>query len=91
MNNSTASGSGPAHRGIGLSNTIQSEVAPCLPLPSLPVFCGAADPELRFFDLQSLQTGPRGASGSKSLNRREILARSTKIAELLGETDISYL
>ncbi|KAK5825258.1 hypothetical protein PVK06_020072 [Gossypium arboreum] len=31
-------------------HTIQSEVAQCLPLPSLPVFCGASNLELRLFD-----------------------------------------
>ncbi|XWS30178.1 hypothetical protein CRYUN_Cryun24cG0095400 [Craigia yunnanensis] len=75
---------GMAHRGIGLSNTIHSEVAQCLPLPSLPVFCGASDPELRLFD------DPAGGA-SRSLNRPEIIAQSRRIADLLRETDVSYL
>ena len=70
--------------GIGLSNTIHSEVVQCLPLPSLPVFCGASDPELRLFD------DPAGGT-SRSLNRPEIIALSSRIADLLRETDISYL
>ncbi|CAK7338590.1 unnamed protein product [Dovyalis caffra] len=84
--NSNPSGSGLVPRGIGLSNSIHSEVAPCLPLPSLPVFCGASDPELRLFD---------GTSGRNSnfwsLNRNEILSQSSRIADLLRETDVSYL
>ncbi|XP_007032705.2 PREDICTED: nipped-B-like protein B isoform X2 [Theobroma cacao] len=75
---------GLAHRGIGLSNTIHSEVAQCLPLPSLPVFCGASDPELLLFD------DPTGGA-SRSLNRPEIIAQSSRIADLLRETDVSYL
>ncbi|KAK7316299.1 hypothetical protein VNO77_35233 [Canavalia gladiata] len=67
------------HRGIGLSNTIHSELASCLPLPSLPVFCGASDQDLRLFDSPML------------LNRVDVLAQSSKIAELLRHTDVSYL
>lgn len=76
------SNSGCNHRGISLSNTIHSEVAPCLPLPSLPVFCGALDQELRLFD------EPTSARPS---NRSEVLAQASKIADLLRETDVSYL
>ncbi|XVF60656.1 hypothetical protein PTKIN_Ptkin08bG0065800 [Pterospermum kingtungense] len=75
---------GMAHLGIGLSNTIHTEVTQCLPLPSLPVFCGASDPELRLFD------DPAGAA-SRSLNRPEIIAQASRIADLLRETDVSYL
>ncbi|KAJ1398768.1 Zinc finger, PHD-type [Sesbania bispinosa] len=67
------------HRGISLSNTIHSEVASCLPLPSLPVFCGSSDQDLRLFDTPML------------LNRVDVLAQSSKIAELLRHTDVSYL
>ncbi|GMH30203.1 hypothetical protein Nepgr_032046 [Nepenthes gracilis] len=70
-----------SHRGISLANTAHSEVAPCLPLPSLPSFCGAADQELWFFDDQP----------SRPLNRSDILAQASKIADLLQETDVSYL
>ncbi|KAG8662383.1 hypothetical protein MANES_01G097400v8 [Manihot esculenta] len=77
--------SGP--RGIGLSNTIHSEVAPCLPLPSLPVFCGASDPLLRLFD----DAADSSIRGVWSLNRSEIFAQSARIADLLRETDVSYL
>ncbi|XP_022750718.1 sister chromatid cohesion protein SCC2-like isoform X2 [Durio zibethinus] len=75
---------GMAHLGIGLSNTIHSEVAQCLPLPSLPVFCGASDSELRLFD--DLAGGTL-----RSMNRPEIIAQSSRISDLLCETDISYL
>ncbi|KNA11489.1 hypothetical protein SOVF_134510 isoform B [Spinacia oleracea] len=70
-----------SQRGITLSNTLHSEVAPCLPLPSLPPFCGASDEHLRLFDDQL----PR------LLNRRDILAQASKIADLLLHTDVSYL
>ncbi|XWS40978.1 hypothetical protein CRYUN_Cryun17cG0041600 [Craigia yunnanensis] len=75
---------GLAHRGIGLSNTIHSEVVQCFPLPSLPVFCGASDPELRLFDGQA-------GGALRSLNRPEIIAQASLIADLLRETDVSYL
>lgn len=71
--------------GIGFSNTIHSEVAPCLPLPSLPVFCGATDPNLRLFDED------RTGVSYRSLNRTEILTQSSRIADLLRATDVSYL
>ncbi|KAH9740318.1 Sister chromatid cohesion protein SCC2 [Citrus sinensis] len=71
--------------GIGFSNTIHSEVAPCLPLPSLPVFCGATDPNLRLFDEASAGVSYR------LLNRTEILTQSSRIADLLRVTDVSYL
>ncbi|XP_039067046.1 sister chromatid cohesion protein SCC2-like isoform X2 [Hibiscus syriacus] len=73
-----------ANCGIGLTNTIHSEVAQCLPLPSLPVFCGASDLELRLFD-------DPAAGAARSLNRPEIIARASRIADLLRETDVSYL
>uniref|UniRef100_A0A2N9INU1 Uncharacterized protein n=1 Tax=Fagus sylvatica TaxID=28930 RepID=A0A2N9INU1_FAGSY len=80
----SVSGSVYGHRGIGLSNTIHSEVAPCLPLPSLPVFCGASDQDLKLFD-------ELGGGSFRSLNRTEILAHSSRIADLLRQTDVSYL
>ncbi|KAF4376006.1 hypothetical protein G4B88_029370 [Cannabis sativa] len=64
------SGFGPvawSQRGIGLTNTIHSEVAPCLPLPSLPVFCGASDPELSLFDVPN-------RNSFWALDRSEVLA-----------------
>eukprot|EP00268_Persea_americana_P023631 TRINITY_DN23182_c0_g1_i2.p1 TRINITY_DN23182_c0_g1~~TRINITY_DN23182_c0_g1_i2.p1 ORF type:complete len:1521 (+),score=307.37 TRINITY_DN23182_c0_g1_i2:209-4771(+) len=67
-----------------LTNTTHTEVAPCLPLLSLPVFCGAADPELRLLD------EPSGRRHS-SLNRPDILAQASKIADLLRDTDVGYL
>ncbi|KAM3760976.1 hypothetical protein ACB098_01G233000 [Castanea mollissima] len=81
----SGSGSGQGQRGIGLSNTIHSEVAPCLPLPSLPVFCGAYDQDLRLFD------EPRGGGSFRSLNRAEVLSQATRISDLLRQTDVSYL
>ncbi|XP_047165717.1 sister chromatid cohesion protein SCC2 isoform X1 [Vigna umbellata] len=66
-------------RGIGLSNTVHSELAAYLPLPSLPVFCGASDQDLRLVDSPA------------RLNRVDVLAQSGKIAELLRHTDVSYL
>ncbi|OMO73252.1 Zinc finger, PHD-type [Corchorus capsularis] len=75
---------GLGHRGIGLSNTIHSEVAQCLPLPSLPVCCGASTPDLRLFD-------DPAAGASRSLNRPEIIAQASRIADLLRDTDVSYL
>ncbi|XP_028073034.1 sister chromatid cohesion protein SCC2 isoform X3 [Camellia sinensis] len=71
-----------APRGISLPNTVHSEVAPCLPLPSLPVFCGAIDEELRLFDERS---------SSRSLNRNDVINQASKIADLLRATDVSYL
>ncbi|XP_021751674.1 sister chromatid cohesion protein SCC2-like isoform X2 [Chenopodium quinoa] len=68
-------------RGVTLSNTLHSEVAPCLPLPSLPPFCGASDEQLRLFDDHL----------SRPLNRRDIFAQAPKIADLLLHTDVSYL
>ena len=70
---------GAVPRGISLSNSVHSEVVPCLPLPSLPVFCGALDQELRLFD------------ESRSLNRVDVLSQAPKIVELLRNTDVSYL
>lgn len=66
-----------------LTNTTHTEVAPCLPLLSLPVFCGAADPELRLFDDPN--------SPFRSFNRPEILAQARNIADLLRDTDVTYL
>ncbi|XP_031407003.1 sister chromatid cohesion protein SCC2 isoform X3 [Punica granatum] len=88
MNNPSSSGSGLSYRGIGLPNTIHSDVAPCLPLPSLPVFCGSSDPELRLFDEPA---GVSSSSSSRFSNRSGILAQASKIAALLRETDVSYL
>ncbi|KAF7851562.1 hypothetical protein BT93_L3652 [Corymbia citriodora subsp. variegata] len=91
MSNPVGSSSGPgpgwSYRGIGLSNTVHSDVASCLPLPSLPVFFGASDQELRLFDEQSAA----GSFPRRILNRADILAQSSRIADLLRDTDVSYL
>ncbi|KAK9118958.1 hypothetical protein Scep_017051 [Stephania cephalantha] len=71
-------------RACRLSNTVHSEVAPCLPLPSLPVFCGAVDQYLRLNDEPT-------SAASRSVNRKEVLAKATRIADLLRVTDVSYL
>ncbi|KAL3629437.1 hypothetical protein CASFOL_026659 [Castilleja foliolosa] len=67
--------------GINLSNTVHSEVAPCLPLPSIPVFCGALDQELRLVDDR--------AGGSRWNSSRGDV--SSKIADLLRNAEVSYL
>ncbi|KAJ8530616.1 hypothetical protein K7X08_023497 [Anisodus acutangulus] len=84
MANSSSSSSG-VPQGISLSNTVHSEIAPSLPLPSLPVFCGALDQNLRLFDDER--------SESRSLNNRSdvVLSHAGKIADLLHNTDVSYL
>ncbi|KAF8090173.1 hypothetical protein N665_0483s0012 [Sinapis alba] len=74
--------------GIGLANTVQSDIASHLPLPSLPIFCGAAQPgEFKLFD----EVAESCSGGNRSLNRAEILSQSSRIANMLGETDVSYL
>ncbi|PKU66619.1 sister chromatid cohesion protein SCC2 isoform X2 [Dendrobium catenatum] len=66
-----------------LSNTIHSEIAPSLALPSLPVHLGAADPALGLFE----DVSGRGVDG----DRPEVLAQAMKIASLLRDCDVSYL
>ncbi|KAL9226081.1 hypothetical protein vseg_001931 [Gypsophila vaccaria] len=80
-NNSSNNWSEWSNRGITLSNTLHSDVAPCLPLPSLPPFTGAVDEELCLFDDRV----------SRPINRPEVLAHASKIADLLRHTDVSYL
>ncbi|EPS72383.1 hypothetical protein M569_02376 [Genlisea aurea] len=84
MENSSggSDGGGVFPTGLSLSNTIHSDVAPSLPLPALPVFCGALHQELRLFD--------DGAGGSARLNSisGDI---SGNVAELLRHADVSYL
>lgn len=75
------SGSDGVPCGISLSNTVYSEVAPCLPLPSLPVFCGALDHELCILD-------DAGGGYVFNSNRADV---SGKIADLLRNADVSYL
>ncbi|KAJ8557203.1 hypothetical protein K7X08_002828 [Anisodus acutangulus] len=86
MANSLSSSSNGVPQGISLSNTVHSEIAPSLPLPSLPVFCGALDQNLRLFDDER-------RSESRSLNNRSdvVLSHAGKIADLLHNTDVSYL
>ncbi|GAB2299288.1 hypothetical protein Dimus_033359 [Dionaea muscipula] len=81
---SSSSGDWGHNRGITLSNTIHSEVTPCLSLPSLPTFCGATDQELRLSDEQQHPS-------RRLLTRSQLLAQASKIADLLRDTDASYL
>ncbi|KAI4375279.1 hypothetical protein MLD38_013167 [Melastoma candidum] len=78
-----ASSSGSAalgnYSGIGLSNTVYSDVAPCLPLPSLPLFCGGAP------------DAEEDGRSSRLLSDFDVLAHSHTIAELLRNADVSYL
>ncbi|GKC17531.1 sister chromatid cohesion protein SCC2 isoform X2, partial [Tanacetum coccineum] len=67
-----------APAGMSLVNTVHSEIAPCFPFPSLPVFCGALDHDLRFID----------QSSNKS--HLVISDQADKIAKLLHQTDVSY-
>ncbi|KAL2629314.1 hypothetical protein R1flu_014000 [Riccia fluitans] len=67
-----------------LANVTHSEVAHCLPLPSLPTSFGASNPALYLFDEES-------ATKVRATNDSAVLAHAGKIAELLKSTDISYL
>ncbi|KAI3958618.1 hypothetical protein MKW92_045245 [Papaver armeniacum] len=64
-----------------LTNTLHSEVAPRLPLPSPPVFCGALGQELRLYDQTTTAT-------TRSANRNDVPVR---IPDRLRHTDVSYL
>lgn len=83
MSNFRSGDGGRVPKGISLANTVHSEVAPCLPLPSLPVFCGALDHDLRLVD------DPLGSA--KQSTRTDVTDQATKIAKLLQATDVSYL
>ncbi|CAI9780691.1 unnamed protein product [Fraxinus pennsylvanica] len=77
----SSSGSGGGiPKGISLTNTVHCELATCLPLPCLPVFCGALDEDLRLFEQQS---------GSRMFANYSDVAG--KITDLLRNTDVSYL
>lgn len=65
-----------------LTNTTHSEVAPSLPLPSLPVFCGSTDHDIRLVD---------ESSNVRSIDRKEVVDQATQIVALLQQTDVSYL
>ncbi|GAB2216709.1 hypothetical protein Droror1_Dr00024486 [Drosera rotundifolia] len=84
MSSSSSSGEWSHTRGLTLSNTTHTDVASFLPLPSLPTFCGATDPELRFSEEQYPVMRPR-------FTRSQLVDQARKIAELLRETDVSYL
>ncbi|KAL2552247.1 PHD finger family protein [Forsythia ovata] len=77
---SSSGGGSGVPKGISLTNTVHCEVASCLPLPCLPVFCGALDDDLRLFEEK---TGLRTFANSSGV--------AGKIADLLRNTDVSYL
>lgn len=77
---STSGSGGGIPKGISLTNTVHCELATCLPLPCLPVFCGALDEDLRLFEQQS--------SSRMFANSSDVAG---KIADLLRNTDVSYL
>ncbi|XP_068654009.1 sister chromatid cohesion protein SCC2 isoform X2 [Aristolochia californica] len=68
-----------AEKACRLSNTTHWDAAPSVPLASLPLFCGAVDPDISLFEER------------RWLDRPEILANASKIADLLRGTDVSYL
>ncbi|XP_078430216.1 PHD finger family protein [Wolffia australiana] len=71
-------------RACRLSNTTYWEITPSLPLPSLPVSCGARS--------QRLQLSEETAEGvARSIDRNEVLGNAGKIADLLRDCDVSYL
>lgn len=63
-----------------LTNTTYWDASSSVPLASLPLFCGAPERDLRLFDDQA-----------RPVDRPEILAQAGKIADLLRDTDVSYL
>ncbi|KAK4779273.1 hypothetical protein SAY86_006801 [Trapa natans] len=91
MNKSSSSGSLSRYGGIGLPNTIHSDVAPRLPLPLLPVFCGASDLELRFSDETGIGISNSWSNARRTSNSSGILSQASKIEALLREADVSYL
>lgn len=68
-----------------LTNTTHTEVAPSLPLPSLPICFGAVCQDLLLFDERGAAEGLQARDGSL------LTAHASKIADLLAATDISYL
>ncbi|MCO5609934.1 hypothetical protein L7F22_064169 [Adiantum nelumboides] len=68
-----------------LTNTTHTEVAPSLPLPSLPICFGAASEDLLLFEERASAEEAKARDGSL------LSAHAAKIAELLVATDISYL
>lgn len=65
-------------RSCRLTNTTYSDVSASLPLPSLPVSCGAADLNVRIADESSIA----GA---------DVVAHARSVAEFLDQCDVSYL
>ncbi|XP_078180180.1 PHD finger family protein isoform X2 [Carex rostrata] len=62
-----------------LPNSVHSEIAPALSLPSLHVSFGSADRKFEIGD------------GLESLNRPDVLMQASTIAQLLSSCDVSYL
>lgn len=71
-------------RACRLSNATYWEITPSLPLPSLPVSCGARSQRL----LLSEETI---GGGTRSVDRREVFENASRIADLLRDCDVSYL
>ncbi|CAA6657408.1 unnamed protein product [Spirodela intermedia] len=71
-------------RACRLSNATYWEITPSLPLPSLPVSCGARSQRL----LLSEETI---GGGTRSVDRKEVLENASRIADLLRDCDVSYL
>ncbi|KAJ7532193.1 hypothetical protein O6H91_14G075900 [Diphasiastrum complanatum] len=67
-----------------LTNTSYTEIAQSLPLPNLPVSFGASNPELSLYEEVDITARLRETNESVS-------SQAGKIAELLRNTDVSYL
>ena len=77
-----------------ITNLSHTEVAPSLPLPSLPICFGASGSDLIPFQEEE-QGNTMGVTGGvmHMTDRRSssLIANAGRIAELLSATDISYL
>ncbi|KAF9624141.1 hypothetical protein IFM89_008079 [Coptis chinensis] len=89
----SSSSSNRSEKSCRLTNTVHSEVAPCLPLPSLPVFCGSVDQDLKLFDNESSISNNTTTATTcfRSIDRSEVVVHASRIAHLLKDTDVSYL
>ena len=76
-----------------LTNLSHTEVAPSLPLPSLPICFGASSSDLIPFQEEE-KGNTMGVTGVMHMTDRRsssLIAHAGRIAELLSATDISYL
>ncbi|XP_024530333.1 sister chromatid cohesion protein SCC2 isoform X2 [Selaginella moellendorffii] len=69
----------------GLANTAHTEIAQSLPLPSLPIGFGATSQGLSLFEENEHAARLQGARDAA------IMSKAGKIAELLANTDSSYI